>query len=61
MAIHTIDTLRRLGEYQLLDALLAHFAIKAVSVIGLVASHDSLVQDGLAADIAAVGAIRAYW
>lgn len=30
-------------------------------MIGIISCHDSLVQDGLLADVAAIGTVRADW
>ena len=60
MAIHAIDALARLGEHELVDAVLAHLALEAVRVVRVVPGHDRLVEDGLLADVAAVRAVGAY-
>ena len=59
MAIHAIDALARLGEHELVDAVLAHLALEAVRVVRVVARHDRLVEDRLLAHRAAVRAVRA--
>ena len=61
MAIHAIDALARLGEHELVDAVLADLALEAMGVIGVVAGHDGLVKDGLLAYIAGVRAVGANW
>ena len=59
MAWHTIDSLAGLSEYQLVYPLLAHAAVEAVRVVRVFAGHDRLVEDRLATDVAAVGAVGA--
>ena len=60
VAVHTIYPAARLGEHKFVDPVLADLALKTVRVVGIVAGHDCLVEDGLLADIAAVGAVGAY-
>lgn len=60
MTLHTIYTLTRLREHELLYPLLTDLAVEAVRVIRVVASHDRLVEDGLPTDVAAVGAVGAH-
>ena len=60
VAVHTIYPAARLGEHKFVDPVLADLALKTVRVVGVVAGHDRLVEDGLLADIAAVGAVGAY-
>lgn len=52
MAFHAVNPVTGLGEDKFVDAILAHFALEAVGVIRVVASHDGLVEDRLLADIA---------
>ena len=60
VAVHAVDALAGFGKDKLVDALLADLAFEAVGVVRVVAGHDRLVEDGLATDIAAVGAVGAY-
>ena len=60
MAGHTIDALAGLGEHQFLNALLADLAVEAMGMVRIVAGHDRLVEDGLAADVATVRAVRTH-
>lgn len=57
MAWHTVDSLTRLSEDELIYSFLAHSTVEAMRVIGILAGHDSLVQDGLTANVATVRAI----
>ena len=54
MAVHTIYALFGLCKDEIIDPVLADLAFEAVGVVRIVASHDSLVQDGLSAYVAAV-------
>lgn len=45
MTVHTIDALARLGEHELLYALMARPTCEAGGVIGIFSSHDGLVVD----------------
>ena len=59
MAVHAVDARARLGEHELVDALLADLALEAVRVVRVVARHDRLVEDRQLADGAAVRAVGA--
>lgn len=59
MALHTVDSAAGLGEDKLIDTVFANLALEAVGVIRVLACHDRLVENGLLADIARVGAIGA--
>ena len=61
MAVHAIYAVGCLCKYKLVDPVFTHFTLEAMRVIGVVARHDSLVEDGEVADTAAVGAVCAYW
>lgn len=43
VAVHAIYALTCFGEYQLVDAIFADFALETMSMVGVVAGHDSLV------------------
>jgi hypothetical protein len=45
MAIHAVYALRCLGKDKLVDPVFTHFTLEAMRVIGVVARHDSLVQN----------------
>ena len=60
VAVHTIYPAARLGEHKFVDPILADLALKTVRVVGVVAGHDRLVEDGLAADVATVRAVRTH-
>ena len=60
MAVHAIYALARLGKNEFVNPILTHFALEAVGMVRVVTSHDSLVKNGLPADVAAVGAICTY-
>ena len=60
VAVHAVDALTRLREDQFVDSVLAHLALETMSVVRVVTSHDSFVEDGLFADIAAVRTVRTY-
>ena len=57
MAVHAIDPMTCLCEHELIDAVVTGLAHETVCVIAIVAGHDGLVEDGLMADAAAVGAV----
>jgi hypothetical protein len=46
VAIHAVYALRCLGEDKLVDSVFTHFTLEAMRVIGVVARHDRLVQNG---------------
>ena len=54
MALHAIEPLARLGEHEFNDAVLAASASETLGVKGIIACHDSLVEDRLLADFAVV-------
>lgn len=60
VAIHAIYSLASLGENKFVDAILAYFALETVGVVGIIASHYSLVKDRSIAHVAAVRAVCAY-
>ena len=60
VAVHTVDTLARLREHELVNPVFAYFAFEAVRVIRVFARHDRLVQDRQLAHVATVGTVRAY-
>ena len=60
MTLHAVDALTGLGEYEVVDPVLADFAGEAVGVEGVVAGHDGLIEDGLVAEAAVVRAVGAY-
>jgi hypothetical protein len=43
MALHTINPLASFSEDEVVNAAAANFAFKAVCMIGVITSHDSLV------------------
>jgi hypothetical protein len=60
MAIHAVNTLTGFSKDQLINTVLAHFALETVGVVGVIASHDSFVEDRFATYAAAVGAVGTY-
>lgn len=54
VTVHAVDALACFGEYKFIYAFFAHFAVETVGVIGVVASHDGLVEDRKTTDIAAI-------
>jgi len=59
VAVHTVDALTCFGKYEFVDPISADFTFETVSVVRVVAGHDSFVKDGKFADIAAVGTVGA--
>lgn len=60
MAIHAIYTLAGFGKDQLVNAVFADFAFETVGMIGIIAGHDSFVEDRFTTYAAAVGTVGAY-
>ena len=58
---HAVDPLAGLGEDELVYPLLADATVEAVGMVRVFSGHDSFVEDRLSADVAAVGAVCAYW
>lgn len=48
-----------LGKHEFVDAIVTRATFETVRVVRVIAGHDSLVQDGLVTDAAAVGAVGA--
>lgn len=61
MAVHAINALTGFCEDKLVDSVAANFAFEAMGVIGVVASHDSFIENREMTNIATVGAIGTYW
>jgi len=59
VAIHTVDALTCFGKYEFVDPISADFTFETVSVVRVVAGHNSFVKNGKFADIAAVGTVGA--
>lgn len=57
VASHTIYSLARFGEDQLVNTIVAYFALEAMGVIRVVTGHNGFVEDGLLAYVAVVAAI----
>ena len=57
MTVHAVYAMARLGKDELVDSVVADFALEAVCVIGVVSGHDCFVEDGLLADVAIVAAL----
>lgn len=57
MTLHAVYTLASLGENKLVDSILAYFTFEAMSMIGVIASHNSFIENGKVADIAIIGAV----
>lgn len=54
MTIHAIYALTCLGKDEFVDTVAADFALEAMSMIRIVTGHDSFVENGKLANIAAV-------
>lgn len=54
VTVHTIYALACFGEYQLVNPISANLALETMRVIRVITSHDSFVEDGKFADIAAI-------
>jgi hypothetical protein len=57
MTVHAVYAMTRLGKDELVDSVVADFALEAVCVIGVVSGHDCFVENGLLADVAVVAAL----
>jgi hypothetical protein len=57
---HAVYTLAGLGENQLVYSVATYFAFKTMCMVGVVAGHNGLVEDGLMTYIATVRALCAY-
>jgi len=59
VAVHAVDSLAGLCENEFIDAVAADFTLEAVSMIRVVAGHDSFVEDGEATYVTAIGTVCA--
>jgi len=57
MAAHAVNAVTGLGKDELVDSVVADFALEAVGVVGVVSRHDCFVENGLLADVAVVAAL----
>jgi hypothetical protein len=51
MAVHAVNSLRSLGEYEFINTALADFALEAMGMVGIITGHDGLVENGELADV----------
>lgn len=57
MAVHTVDSLTRLCKHELVYTRFANFAFETMGVVRIISGHDSFIQNGQIANIAAVGTV----
>lgn len=57
VAGHAVYALAGLGEDELVDAVVADLALEAMGVVGVIAGHDGLIEDGLLAYVAVVATV----
>lgn len=54
MTFHTVNTMARLGEHKLIDAIVTRTTFEAMRVVGVIASHNCFVENRLVTDAATV-------
>lgn len=59
VALHAIYALASFGEDKFVDSVLAYFTFEAMSMIRVVASHDSFIENGEVADVAVIRTVGA--
>ena len=57
VTVHTVYAVTCLCKDQLVDSVVADFALEAMGMIRVVTGHDRLVEDGELADVAIVAAL----
>ena len=54
MTFHTVNTMARLGEHKLIDAIVTRTTFEAMRVVGVIASHNCFVENRLVTDAATI-------